>query len=59
MAASSPDISCSSSELCLGGAKAPAKLPRGFLGKMNKVASDKVFVEVLAGLKSLSANPNP
>lgn len=39
--------------------RTPAKLPRGFLAKMKKVASGKIFVKVLAGLKSLSAHPSP
>lgn len=39
--------------------RTPAKLPRGFLAKMNKVASGKILVKVRAGLKSLSAHPSP
>lgn len=40
--------------------RTPAKLPRGFLVKMNKVASGKkIFAKVPAGFKSLSAHPSP
>ena len=52
-------ISYSSSGLWLGGARAaqcaraPVKLPKRFLAKVNQAASGKVFVIVPAGLKAL------